>query len=248
MATNRPTAQDEAERQAKAMAERHTERSKYSPNEFFKALNARLAKHEAAGFFTLQDAATRLAAGDGSLRKAYYLAMCEAWATGTLPAYDGGTRLPIEAPTPKERQRLKGSEGFGPSGMRQILEPNRQVRDLDLVSSADLETWLNPKPKQATKETLLTEAAPDWRPIKPKRPDCLSEAIYKALKAAHENGKPCPSVRELLDQWQSALPPGIEKVLTDGVDYFDGSGQPGKMADLKAIKKRIERMTEKRPA
>lgn len=248
MATNRPTAQDEAERQAEAMSERHAEHSKHSHTEFFKALSARLATHEAAGFVTLHDAASGLAAGDERLRKAYHLAMCEAWATGTLPAYDGGTRLPIEAPSHEERQRLKGSEGFGPSGMRQLLDPNRQVRDLDLVNSADLETWLKPKPKQAPQETPPTEAAPDWCPIKPKRQDDLSAAIYKALKAAHECGKPRPKARELLDQWQSALPAGIEKVLTDGVDYLDGKGQPGKTADLKAIKKRIERMSQQRPA
>lgn len=230
------------------MAEHHSERSKHRPAGFFQSLNARLASHERAGFVTLHDAATTLAAGDETRRKAYHLAMCEAWATGTLPAYDGGTRLPIEAPTPEERQRLKGSEGFGPSGMRQILDPNRQVLDLDLVNSADLETWLKPKPKQATQGTSPTEGAPDWHPIKPKRSDSLSEAIYKALKAAHECGKPRPTAYELIEQWKSALPAGIEKVLTDEVNYFDGSGQPGKIADLKAIKQRIERMTQKRTA
>lgn len=229
--------------QAEAMAEHHSELSKHRPAAFFQSLNARLAAHQSAGFLTLHDAATKLAAGDETLRKTYHLAMCEAWATGTLTTYDGATRLPIEAPTSEERQRLKGWEALGPSGMRQRLDPNRQVRDLDLVNSADLKAWLKPKPKQATQATPSIVAAPDWHPINPQRQDGLSEAIYKALNAAHECGKPRPKARELLDQWQSVLPAGIEKVLTDEVDYFDGCGHPGKTAGLKAIQKRIERMT-----
>lgn len=130
--------------QVEAMAEHHSERSKHRPGGFFQALNARLATHESAGFVAMQDAATRLSDGDDSKQKAYHLRMCEAWATGTLAAYDGATRLPIEAPTSEERQRLKGSEAFGPSGMRQRLDPNRQVRDLDLVKVSELDAWLMP--------------------------------------------------------------------------------------------------------
>ena len=125
-----------------AMAEHHAQRSQHTPAEFFQALDENIAKHKAAGFVTVHDAAIRLADDDESLRKAYHLAMCEAWATGKLPAYDGDIRAPLEAPTLEERQRLKGWEALGPSGMRQRLDPNRTVQRLDLVKVSELDAWL----------------------------------------------------------------------------------------------------------
>lgn len=172
------------------MAEHHSERSKHRPAGFFQSLNARLAAHESAGFVAMQDAATRLGDGDDIKRRAYHLRMCEAWASGTLAAYDGGTRLPIEVPTSEERQRLKGSEEFGPSGMRQCLDPNRQVCDLDLVKVSDLDAWLMPSGFTYSQKVLgLTSSSPAPKPLNAEQiaegKRMLSEGCTQVAVAKH---------------------------------------------------------------
>lgn len=67
--------------------------------------------------------------------------------------------------------------------------------------------------------------------------------LYQVLKAAHDAGKPCPKAREVLAAWKLNKPPELE-VMTDGVKYSDGVGNP-KEADLKAIQQAIKGLLKK---
>lgn len=84
--------------------------------------------------------------------------------------------------------------------------------------------------------------APCWILTMPKRFPGYSKPLYDYLKAAHVASKPCPTVRNVLDDWKVNKPVDVAKVVSDGLHYFDANGDT-KLADLAAIRKAIERMT-----
>lgn len=106
-----------------------------------------------------------------------------------------------------------------------------------------------PAPAQAAAEPApvadSASNAPGWSLTKPKRFTGYTEPLYRLLAAAHLEGKPCPSARDVLEAWRIKTPAEIAKVLTDGVDYYDAKGDT-KTADLEAIRKAIERRTSAR--
>ena len=87
--------------------------------------------------------------------------------------------------------------------------------------------------------------APAWTVTKPKRYSGYAAPLHRFLAAAHREGKPRPTARDVLEAWRSERPAGIAKVLADGFDYFDANGDE-KAADLEAIRKAIGRMTSAR--
>lgn len=86
---------------------------------------------------------------------------------------------------------------------------------------------------------------PAWAVAKPRRYNGYTAPLYRLLAAAHLDGKPCPSARDVLEAWRIKTPAEIAKVLTDGVDYYDAKGDT-KTANLEAIRKAIERRTSAR--
>ena len=87
--------------------------------------------------------------------------------------------------------------------------------------------------------------APAWTVTKPQRYSGYAAPLHRFLAAAHREGKPRPTARDVLEAWRSERPAGIAKVLADGFDYFDANGDE-KAADLEAIRKAIGRMTSAR--
>ena len=87
--------------------------------------------------------------------------------------------------------------------------------------------------------------APAWTVNKPQRYSGYAAPLHRFLAAAHREGKPRPTARDVLEAWRSERPAGIAKVLADGFDYFDANGDE-KAADLEAIRKAIGRMTSAR--
>ncbi len=85
-----------------------------------------------------------------------------------------------------------------------------------------------------------------WIVTKPKRDREYSMPLYRLLLAAHLEGKPCPpTAREVVEKWRLNAPPEIAKMLSDGFDYYDATGNT-KTASLVSIRKRIERLTSAR--
>lgn len=80
---------------------------------------------------------------------------------------------------------------------------------------------------------------------KPKRFHGYAAPLYQLLTAVHRDGKPRPTARDVLEAWRTEKPCEIDKVLTDGFDYYDANGNT-KFATLEAIRKAIGRMTEAR--
>lgn len=67
-------------------------------------------------------------------------------------------------------------------------------------------------------------------------------ALYQVLKAAHIDGQPCPKPRDVLNIWTLKPPPDVQ-VMSDGVKYNDGLGNP-KEANLKAIGQAIKNLMQ----
>jgi hypothetical protein len=84
-----------------------------------------------------------------------------------------------------------------------------------------------------------------WTVIKPRRFIGYSLPLYRLLVAAHRRGEPLPSARNVVEAWRIDRPPEVEKVLHDGLVYYDANGDT-KSADLEAIRKVIGRMTSAR--
>lgn len=85
-------------------------------------------------------------------------------------------------------------------------------------------------------------SASSWAVVKPERFRGYMPALHRFLLAAHRNGNARPTAREVIEEWRSHTPPEIAKVLTDGIDYYDSTGNT-QFADLEAIKKTIYRLT-----
>lgn len=87
--------------------------------------------------------------------------------------------------------------------------------------------------------------APAWTVIKPLRYNGYTAPLHRLIAAAHRDGKPCPTARDVVEAWRNNAPAEIAKVLPDGFDYYDTKGDT-KTADLEAIRKAIGRMTSAR--
>lgn len=145
-------------------------------------------------------------------------------------------------------------------------EPGQEIEDSDAAASAH-QRALNeiaerrhvalsgyPEPCSPM-QTVASNAAPveterasestGWAVNKPRRYHGYSNPLYRFLAAAHREGEPRPTGRDVLEEWRANKPAEIAQVLTDGIDYYDNKGDT-KFADLEAIRKAIDRMTSAR--
>lgn len=86
---------------------------------------------------------------------------------------------------------------------------------------------------------------PTWTVCKPERYRGYSAPLHRLLAAAHREGLPCPTAREVVEAFRAERPAEIAKVLSEGFDYYDAKGNT-KPADLAGIHKAIRRMTNAR--
>lgn len=84
--------------------------------------------------------------------------------------------------------------------------------------------------------------APAWTVSKPKRHKGYTAPLHRLLAAAHREGKPRPTARDVVEAWRTKTPDEIALVLPDGFNYYDAKGNT-KSTDLEAIRKAIARMT-----
>lgn len=103
---------------------------------------------------------------------------------------------------------------------------------------------LVPEPQAATPAPVTDSAsnAPAWTVSKPLRYNGYTAPLHRLIAAAHRDGKPCPTARDVVEAWCNNAPAEIAKMLPDGFDYYDTKGDT-KTADLEAIRKAIGRMT-----
>lgn len=122
-----------------------------------------------------------------------------------------------------------------------------RVTGYDVHALAD--EYTAPEAKQAEPQAApvadSAREAPDWTLRKPQRYNGYTSPLHRLLAAAHRDGKPCPSARDVVEAWRNNAPAEIAKVLPDGVDYYDANGDT-KTVDLEAIRKAIGRMTSAR--
>ena len=120
-----------------------------------------------------------------------------------------------------------------------------RVVGYDVHALAD--EYTAPEAKQAEPQAAPVVAdsastAPDWTVSKPQRYNGYTAPLHRLLAAAHRDGNPCPTARDVVETWRHNAPAEIAKVLPDGFDYYDAKGNT-KTADLEAIRKAIGRMT-----
>ena len=123
-----------------------------------------------------------------------------------------------------------------------------RVVGYDVHALAD--EYTAPEAKQAEPQAAPVVAdsastAPDWTVSKPQRYNGYTAPLHRLLAAAHRDGNPCPTARDVVEAWRNNAPAEIAKVLPDGFDYYDAKGNT-KTADLEAIRKAIGRMTSAR--
>lgn len=82
-----------------------------------------------------------------------------------------------------------------------------------------------------------------WYLRTPKRYTGYTEPLYRALKAAHDAGEPCPHAAQVIESWRASAPAGIMKVLDASIEYMTSGEGVAKTADRRAIQKAIDRMT-----
>lgn len=83
---------------------------------------------------------------------------------------------------------------------------------------------------------------PSWNVKRPTRFHGYTSPLYRLIAAAHREGKPRPTARDVVEAWRTEMPHEIAKVLPDGFDYYDAKGDT-KGANLEAIRKAINRLT-----
>ena len=186
-------------------------------------------------------ACAQLPDGDTIAREAFTLHMGDSIRAGALPAVR--QRIPwfienevIEPHvTAQDFAAWLASEGVTPSPL--VAE---WFKHQGVASPA-------PAPAQHAAAPVADSAsnAPAWTVTKPQRYSRYAAPLHRFLAAAHREGKPRPTARDVLEAWRSERPAGIAKVLADGFDYFDANGDE-KAADLEAIRKAIGRMTSAR--
>ena len=109
-------------------------------------------------------------------------------------------------------------------------------RGLSVIVGAPAQSAAEPAP-------LATESA--WSLSKPERYRGYTAPLHRLLAAAHREGKPCPTARDVVEEWRINRPVEIAQVLTASIDYYDINGNT-KPADLDAIRQAISRMTNAR--
>ena len=186
-------------------------------------------------------ACAQLPDGDTIAREAFTLHMGDSIRAGALPAVR--QRIPwfienevIEPHvTAQDFAAWLASEGVTPSPL--VAE---WFKHQGVASPA-------PAPAQHAAAPVADSAsnALAWTVTKPQRYSGYAAPLHRFLAAAHREGKPRPTARDVLEAWRSERPAGIAKVLADGFDYFDANGDE-KAADLEAIRKAIGRMTSAR--
>lgn len=77
----------------------------------------------------------------------------------------------------------------------------------------------------------------------PKRVDALTAVIFSVLKDAHDAGEPLPSARRVMDLCRAKNPDDITEVTHDEIKFLNDDGKIA-TANVKAVRQRIERMTE----
>ena len=104
------------------------------------------------------------------------------------------------------------------------------------------------QPRDAAPAPVAADSAsntPAWIVAKPQRYSGYTAPLHRLIAAAHREGDPRPTAREVVDAWRINAPAEIAKMLPDGFDYYDAKGDT-KTADLEAIRKAIGRMTSPR--
>jgi len=132
--------------------------------QYFDAVRALQAKNEAAGHYTVHDAATLLAQSRGNSVEWWRSRMCADWLLGLLKMRDGSALMTIDPPArptdPKKLSEWEAAAGFGASWMRKEFDPTFAYTGvLDVVSVSDLDEWLRPH------GFTFTDALPQHVPI-----------------------------------------------------------------------------------
>ena len=117
---------------------------------------------------------------------------------------------------------------------------------LGLAFPPELSAAQPPQPAPQAEVTAGgVSGAPAWVVTRPQRYRGYASPLYRFLSAAHSQGKPRPSARDVIEEWRARQPAEIAQVMPDGVNYYDSKGNT-KAADLEAIRKAIDRMTSAR--
>lgn len=122
-----------------------------------------------------------------------------------------------------------------------LVEQPQGAAQVEPVQAAPAQRTEMPTP--VTEKTVSN--APAWAANNPQRYKGYTAPLHRLLVAAHREGKPRPTARDVLEAWRINMPAEIAKVLPDGFDYYDSKGNT-KAADLTAIRKAIGRMTSAR--
>lgn len=132
--------------------QREVEHYPEQARQHFESVRALQLKNEAAGYYTLHDAAIRLAQAHGKTAEWWRSRMCADWLQGRLKMRDGSAWMTIDPPVrPTDPKKLSewiayAKFGAGPSDMHRLLDPEHYPYpdSLDVVSAADLDEWLKP--------------------------------------------------------------------------------------------------------
>ena len=150
-AKSKPKDQESIDWKDDGFIERQREVDHYpeQARQHFDSVKALQLKNEAAGYYTLHDAAIRLAQSCGKAAEWWRSRMCADWLQGRLKMRDGSAWMTIDPPArptdPKNLSEWIAKAKFGPSGMHKLLDPHYPHPDsLDVVSAADLDEWLKP--------------------------------------------------------------------------------------------------------
>lgn len=151
-------------------------------------------------------------------------------------------------PTPQAEAEANGTVNEAPQPVpaappEAVLMP--QPSPLD-TPAPELTPTPQPEPAQPLPPSpAVPVVAESWHLKKPERAHGYTWELYSVLKAARDAGKTCPKPREVLDSWQAIKPPNITEVMSDEFKYLDSNGEI-KTADLKALRKAIDRMRSAR--
>ena len=143
-------------------------------------------------------------------------------------------------------ERMKTATGLPDAGAIACEQARALADSLGLTFPAELMPTLRQQPApQAEAPAVGMSGAPAWAVTRPQRYQGYASPLHRFLSAAHRDGKPRPSARDVIEEWRVRQPAEIAQVMPDGVNYYDSKGNT-KAADLEAIRKSIDRMTSAR--
>lgn len=119
-----------------------------------------------------------------------------------------------------------------------------RVVGYDVHALADAFCEVEEAPATTPEVTGSAINAQAWAIVRPQRFHGYNAPLLRLIAAAHHEGKPRPTARDVLEAWHADTPAEIAKVLPDGFDYYDAKGDT-KTADLEAIRKAIARLTRR---